>query len=272
MPGRYGANKLPHRIVKCWADVGMVSSGIGERRPAEVVRGADKDGRCSWEAAAVPPLSRGIDSPSFGIAGVGCGTRSHDSDRLRFEKALAIRKSIHMHGKIDEISSSRDPAAVRIHAPDVHIVGIFIFLTVVDDLAGSTLSLGVASDRHVVCAARPKNGFAHVSRIGLAGYLFDDAAQETVAEIRICVMGRGRKAHRLMFERPMNEFRMIHLRIEEHGVVFIVLPASASVRKKMLDSDLAAESGRLRGAEFFTQNGTRAEYAIGDVQFAGFLQ
>src|SRR5271170_6280743 len=90
--------------------------------------------------------------------------------------------------KLDKARRRCDPAAVRIHTRDVHLIGIFVVLTVVDDFVVSALLHRVRRNAHPVNAAWHKNIRLHVVGVGLTANLLDNASKDTVTEVGISPM------------------------------------------------------------------------------------
>jgi len=269
VPGGDFADHVPDEIVEGKAHVGAArGTGVGESGPAEAGVRADHDGGGAGEAAVVPPIGDFVDGPAAGVGEGGGARRGHGFDGIGLEQARSGLEEV-IEEK-DEFAGRGEPTAVRVHAGDVHVVGIFAALAVVDDFVGKALCESVAGDAHIANAAVGKNGFVNEIGVGTAGEVFDDAAEDAVAEIRISVVRAGRMLEGLRVERPGDKLGVIHLRIFEHGVVVGIVPAAAGVGEELIDGDVFdpffVGSVAVSGAE----DGAGAEDAVVLREFAAF--
>jgi len=146
----------------------------------------------------VPPVPCSVVAyhPAAGVAGValwvGGSGGGHGFDGVGFQERGDAGSSGDVVEELDEFGGGGDPSAVRVHAGDVELVGVFVVLAVVDDLVLGAIAFFVAGYLHGGDAAGAEDVGLDVGVVGLAGDLFDDSAEDAVAEVGVGPVGAGR--------------------------------------------------------------------------------
>jgi len=214
-----------------------LGAGVGEAGPAETACGADGDGGGAGEGAAVPPVGGGVDAPTTGITGTGSGGGGHGGEGGGLKDIGGTGKAIDLHEEAQEVGGMGKPAAVGIHAADVHAVGVLSVLTVIDDFVLRAVAERIAGDLHVPDVASGEHALPEVLGIGGLGDFFDDATEQAVAKVGVGVLFSGSFFQGNFTQGPGDQFGMIHLRVHEHGVTALIVPASGGVGEEVMDGD-----------------------------------
>lgn len=210
--------------------------------------------------------------PAAGVAGVACevggGGGGHGFDGGGFEERGDAGGSGDVVEELDAFGGGGDPSAVRVHAGDVEFVGVFAVLAEVDDFVGGALALFVAGDLHGGDAAGREDVGFDVGVVRLAGDLFDDAAEDAVAEVGVGPVGAGLVGQEVVSDGFGDEFGVVPAVVVPHGVVGIVGPAAAGVGEELVDGDVG--DPLLVGwlAVLDAEDGAGAEDFVGEAELA----
>ena len=222
----------------------------------------------------MPPGAGAVvaDHPSTGVAGVagwiGGGGGGHDFYGVGFEERGDAWAAGDVVEELDELGGGGDPSVVGVHAGDVELVGVFVVLAVVDDLVLGAVALFVASDFHGGDAGGAEDVVSDVGVVGFAGDLFDDAAEDAVAEVGVGPVGAGWVGERDFGDGLGDEPGLVPGEVEHHGVGGVVGPAAAGVGEEMVDGDVD-DVGLVGGlAVLDAEDGARAEDLVGELELA----
>ena len=184
---------------------------------------------------AVVPVVRVRDDPPEAVALVRVRAAEHRVLGGGVEDVHLLREAIRAHHEPQEVDGGRDPAAVRVHAADLHVVGS---AAVVHDLTRLPLREGVAPDPHAAHAALLQHDVPQVVLVRLASHLLDDTAEDAVPEVRVLVHRTGLILDAAVVEDPPDEGCVVHVVVHEHGVSAVVREAARVLQKVAHDDAL----------------------------------
>jgi hypothetical protein len=192
----------------------------------------------------VPPGAGAVvaDHPAAGVACVACrvdGTGGgHRLDGGGLEERGDAGGSGDVVEELNELRGGGDPSAVRVHPGDVEFVWVFGVLADVDNFVGRALALFVGGDLHGGDAAGNEDVRFDEGVVGLAGDLFDDAAEDAVTEVGVGPVGAGLVGEGVVGDGFGDEFGVVPAVVVHHGVVGVVGPAAAGVGEELVDGDV----------------------------------
>ena len=189
---------------------------------------------------------------------------------------LGILEPVDTDEERRQIARRPDPATAGIQPHDVSLVGIVG--AVIFNLADRPPFQRVLGYLHVGDAATLQDIVIDVLRVGLPGQLFDDSAEDALAEIGVGKALSRRNSQRHILQRPCDQLAMRHLRVRTQGIVKAMRPGAGGVGQQVLDGDLLVRGAartilhqalqgrhcRVIGAE----NGIGSEHIIAEPQLS----
>ncbi len=107
-----------------------------------------------------------------------------------------------------------------------------------------------------------------VGVVGLAGDLFDDAAEDAVAEVRVGPVGAGLVGEWMVGDGFGDELCVVPAVVVHHGGRCVVGPAAAGVGEEFVDGDVGDPLFVGGLAVFVVEDGAGAEDFVGEVELA----